>query len=153
MSLFVRVRPTFRLSLRVAVAVPGRAIVVGTSELAQTHVILENLSVGGALLRSAQGLREGDLLQVTMRAGCSRCFKVAGEVIYARTKQFEAQSLYGLRFVDVTAEQRIALTSYVDELRQGDLIRRGLLHHTPGNPFKKQAAACPCGCGGKWSDR
>lgn len=150
MSLLGPARQGFRRFPRAPIAVTCRLTVAGASELAQAHVILENVSVGGALLRGALDLHAGDRVALTMRAGSARQITVTAEIVYTRTKRFEAQWLYGLRFVDVTQEQQAVLSAYVDELRDGDLIRHRLLSAPSFEP-SAQRATCPCGCGGSWT--
>ena len=142
----------FRRNLRAPIAVTCRLTVAGASELAQSHVILENLSLGGALLRSALDLRAGDRVRLTMRAGSAQQITLMGEIVYARIKRFEAQSLYGLCFVDVAQEQQAELDSYVDELRDSHLIRHRLLSARSAEPATPRIT-CPCGCGGAWASQ
>ena len=109
-------RSPHRLSLRAAVAVPARVAPAEASDVFQTRAVVENLSDRGTLLRSVQRFREGDRVRLCLRPGTDARLNVAGQIIHARSRRYQAESLYGLRFVDVTEEQAQALTSYVREL-------------------------------------
>ena len=118
-------RSPCRLSLRASVSVAARVAPAHASDVEQERAVVENLSDRGTQLRSARHFREGDRVKVLLRPGSDARLHVEGEVVYAHSRRFQAESLYGLRFLDLSDEQGAALARYVRELMRAQYLRPG----------------------------
>src|SRR5579871_4781397 len=118
-------RSPCRRSLRAAVAVPARLVTARASDILQTPAVVENLSDGGTLVRSAQRFEEGDRIRVCLRPGTEARISIEGEVVHARTRRYQSEALYGVRFVDLSDDQTASLGSYVRDLMQAQFMRTG----------------------------
>ncbi len=112
-----------RTCLRASVAVPARVVPAHASDVEQSRAVVENLSDRGSQLRSAKVFREGDRVRLSLRPGTDARLTLEGEVVYAHGRRFQTESLYGLRFVELSEGQSAALADYVRELMRSQFMR------------------------------
>ena len=114
-----------RLALRASVAATAYVASAKAKDPLPIRAIVENLSETGSLVRSHERFCEGDRLRLCLRPGTQKRLDVHAEVVYARSQRFQAESQYGLRFVDMSDELAEALGSYVRELMRAQFMRSG----------------------------
>jgi len=111
-------RGTPRRASRLMVSHPVR--VRATSTLADQPALLEDLSSGGACVRSAYRMRAGDNVVLNAHLSTAVRFEQLAQVVYVQRQQSGGyQSRYGLRFVDLRSEVKMAIAKYVAEEQYG----------------------------------
>lgn len=110
-------RGTPRGSARLMVSHPVR--VRATSMLEDQPALLEDLSSGGACVRSAYRMRTGDSVMLNAHLSTTVRFEQMAKVVYVQRQQSGYQSRYGLRFVDLRSDVKMAIAKYVAEEQYG----------------------------------
>ena len=105
-----------RSSPRLMVSVPARLRALGDGD--QT-AILEDLSTGGACIRSHQRMRGGDQIDLQMSLGAGYKFDVHARVVYARPEAHGYQNRYGLRFIALTQDDQNRIATYINDQKYG----------------------------------
>lgn len=90
-----------------------------TSTLDDQPALLEDLSSGGACVRTALRMRSGDSVVLNAHLSSAVRFEQLAKVVYVQRQQSGYQSRYGLRFVDLRSEVKIAIAQYVAEEQHG----------------------------------
>lgn len=85
-------------------------------------VVLDNLSLGGARVRTTMRLDAKTKVDVLLNLGVVRDIELRARVVYSRTNGYLPE--YGLRFVELSYEQYQALIRYVNEREQA--LRSGV---------------------------
>ena len=101
-----------RLSTRLAMEEPVR-LVVGTAQ--GLPAILQDVSAGGACLRTHQPLRVGERIGLGMRFGLHQRYDIPARVVYANSGACGSHARYGVKFVWISAEERRRLDAFVTE--------------------------------------
>ena len=110
-------RGTPRRSARLMVSHPVR--VRATSTVADQPALLEDLSSSGASVRSAYQLRIGDSVILNAHLSTAVRFEQLAKVVYVQRQQSGYQSRYGLQFVDLRPDVKMAIAKYVAEEQYG----------------------------------
>jgi hypothetical protein len=82
-------------------------------------VLLHNISMGGACIRTDLQLSAGSTLRLEIGDGSSEDFKVTAAVISVRLQEFGIAQ-YGLRITELTLGDAQALRSYMARYRDGE---------------------------------
>ncbi len=101
-----------RLSTRLAMSEPIRLRLIDGGE---GPAILQDVSSGGACLRTHQRLRVGEQLGLSMYFGRDQRYELSGRVVYARPGDQGFHARYGVSFVHMSEEERFRLDSFVAE--------------------------------------
>src|ERR1700681_4367607 len=110
-------RGTPRRAARLMVSHPVR--VRATKTLVDQPALLEDLSSGGACGRSAYRMRTGDNVILNAHLSTAVRFVQMATVVYVQRQQSGYQSRYGLRFVDLQSDVKMAIAKYVAEEQYG----------------------------------
>lgn len=110
-------RGTPRRSSRLMVSHPVR--VRASTTLEDQPALLEDLSSGGACVRSAYRLRTGDSVILNAHLSTAVRFEQMAKVVYVQRQQSGYQSRYGLRFVELRSDVKLAIAKYVAEEQYG----------------------------------
>ena len=101
-----------RLSTRLTVEEPARLIVGrGMGQPA----ILQDVSAGGACVRTHQQLRPGERIALAMHLAFDQHYELSARVVYARPSARGSQTRYGVRFVGLADDERRRLDTFVTE--------------------------------------
>jgi hypothetical protein len=92
---------------------------LGTPWMSEQPAILEDISVGGACVRSFVRLRPGDTVNLFLSLGPARRIEARARVVYATPGENGYQARYGMRFVGLTQEEAATISDYVVEQRYG----------------------------------
>jgi hypothetical protein len=106
-----------RRSARLMVSHPVR--VRSTSMLDDQPALLEDLSSGGACVRSAIHMRSGESVYLNANLSTAVRFEQMAKVVYVQKQQSGYQSRYGLCFVDLRSDVKLAIAKYVAEEQYG----------------------------------
>lgn len=88
-------------------------LVLGDGEV--QPAILQDVSAGGACLRTHQRLRVGQQVGVAMYFGLDQRYEIQAKVIYMLPGASGFHARYGLRFVWISDDERYRLDTYVSE--------------------------------------
>jgi len=77
--------------------------------------ILQDMSSGGACVRTHQRLRVGDHLMLRMHFGSNQHYDIRARVVYAHPGRQGFHSRYGLRFIALRNAERVRLDSFVND--------------------------------------
>jgi hypothetical protein len=77
--------------------------------------IMQDMSSGGAALRTHQMMHVGDHLGVSMYLGVRQRYELHARVIYARPGEQGFHARYGVQFVAISADERAQLDGFVNE--------------------------------------
>lgn len=110
-------RGTPRRSARLMVSHPVR--VRATKTLVDQPALLEDLSSGGACVRSAYRMRAGDDVIINAHLSTAVRFEQMAKVVYVKRQQSGYQTRYGLRFVDLRSDVKLTIAKYVAEELHG----------------------------------
>jgi c-di-GMP-binding flagellar brake protein YcgR len=110
-------RGTPRRSARLMVSHPVR--VRASSSFTDQPALLEDLSSGGACVRSAYRMRAGDSVILNAQLSTAVRFEQTAKVVYVQQPHSSYQCRYGLRFVDLRSEVKLAIARYVAEEQHG----------------------------------
>jgi hypothetical protein len=127
MSLFDSIRSVFRkapvpktrsprASPRLMVSVPAKLRAIGNGE---QPAILEDLSTGGACIRSHIRLRVGDQVDMGMSLGVGYKFDVRGRVVYSHPEAHGFQCRYGVRFIALPQDDQNRIATYINDQKYG----------------------------------
>jgi len=81
--------------------------------------ILEDISAGGACVRTHARMRPGDTISLLMSLGVGRRLDTRARVVYALTKNSGYQTRYGLRFVSMPDGDQAQINHYIVEQKYG----------------------------------
>lgn len=101
-----------RLNARLATAEPIRLHFIDGDE---QPAILQDVSAGGACVRSHQRLRPGDELELSMHFGLDQRYDIRARVVYVHPGTYGFHARYGVRFISMSDEERFRLDTYVNE--------------------------------------
>lgn len=101
-----------RLSTRLAMSEPVRLVLGSGSE---QPAILQDVSAGGACLRTHLRLRVGEQVGLSMYFGLNQRYEILAKVVYAQPGSGAFHSRYGVRFVWISDDERYRLDSFVTE--------------------------------------
>ncbi|HEV2908955.1 MAG TPA: PilZ domain-containing protein [Candidatus Eremiobacteraceae bacterium] len=101
-----------RLSTRLAMSEPVRLMLGDGGE---QPAILQDVSAGGACLRTHQRMRVGEQVGVAMYFGLDQRYEIQAKVVYVLPGASGFHARYGLRFVWISDEERYRLDTYVSE--------------------------------------
>ncbi|MDQ6781342.1 MAG: PilZ domain-containing protein [Candidatus Eremiobacteraeota bacterium] len=90
-----------------------------TTWSAEQPAILEDISAGGACIRTHVRLRPGDTVAVLMSLGIGYRFDTRARVVYSNRTNGGYQSRYGLRFVGLGAQDVASISDFVVEQKFG----------------------------------
>lgn len=82
---------------------------------AEQPAILQDVSSGGACVRTHQRLRVGEQLELSMYFGLEQRYEIQARVVYALAGRQGFHARYGVRFVAMTDEERFRLDSFVND--------------------------------------
>jgi c-di-GMP-binding flagellar brake protein YcgR len=105
-----------RSSPRLMVSVPAKLRATGSGE---QPAILEDLSTGGACIRSHLRMRVGDYADLSMSLGVGFKFDVRGRVVYTNPEAHGFQSRYGLRFISLSQDDQNRIATYINDQKYG----------------------------------
>jgi hypothetical protein len=77
--------------------------------------ILQDVSSGGASLRTHQRMRVGEQLALWMHFGLGQHYELQARVVYARPGQQGFHARYGVRFYAISDEERFKLDTFVND--------------------------------------
>ncbi len=101
---------------RVMISEPIR---VRTHWANEQQAILEDISVGGACVRTHVRLRPGDTIGLIMSLGVGRRFDAQARVVYSLSQSSGYQARYGLRFVGLPERDQNEINHYIVEQKFG----------------------------------
>ena len=101
-----------RLSTRLAVSEPIR---LTTPSAGEQPAILQDVSSGGACLRTHQRLKIGEQILVSMFFGLHQKYDIYARVVYAKPGERGFHARYGVRFVWISDDERYRLDTFVNE--------------------------------------
>jgi len=81
--------------------------------------MLEDLSVGGACVRTHVRLRPGDPVCLLLSLGTNHRVDAKGRVVYANAGGSGYQTRYGVRFTSLDEQQANAISEYVVDQKFG----------------------------------
>jgi hypothetical protein len=127
MSLFDSLRTVFkkgpapgprrpRSSPRLMVSVPAKLRAVGNGD---QPAILEDLSTGGACIRSHIKMHVGDTVDVAMSLGVGFKFDMRARIVYSHPEAHGFQCRYGLRFLSLPPDDHTRIASYINDQKYG----------------------------------
>jgi hypothetical protein len=126
MSIFESLRSMFtrpaqkvrspRSAARLMVSVPARLRAVGNGD---QPAILEDLSTGGACIRTHLRMRMGEVVDLAMSLGIGFKFDVRARIVYAHPEAHGFQCRYGLRFVALSPDDASRIASYINDQKYG----------------------------------
>ena len=90
-----------------------------TSYSSEQPAILEDISAGGACIRTHLKLRPGESIGVLMSLGLGHRFDTRARVVYSSRSSTAYQARYGLRFVEMKDEMRNDISDFVVEQKFG----------------------------------
>ena len=105
-----------RSSPRLMVSVPARLRAVGNGE---QPAILEDLSTGGACIRTHLRIRSGEQIDLAMSLGVGYKFDVRARVVYAHPDAHGYQCRYGLRFIALSQDDQNRIAAYINDQKYG----------------------------------
>jgi len=105
-----RIRP--RQAARLAVSEPVRFRLMSGVE---QPAILQDVSAGGASLRTHQPMRVGEHLALSMYLGADQRYELQARVVYARPGRQGFHARYGVQFLAMTEDERFRLDSFVTD--------------------------------------
>jgi len=105
------VAPRPRLSTRLAMSEPIRMRIGGGEQPA----ILQDVSSGGACVRTHQRLRVGEQLELSMYFGLEQRYDIQARVVYALPGRQGFHARYGVRFIALSDDERFRLDSFVND--------------------------------------
>jgi c-di-GMP-binding flagellar brake protein YcgR len=105
-----------RLAPRLPIDEPVRLRVPGGAEI---PAVLEDLSAGGACLRSHASLRIADQVGISMSLGANLRFELRGRIVYAHPGARGFHARYGLRFISISERDRDRVANYISAQRRG----------------------------------
>jgi hypothetical protein len=76
--------------------------------------ILQDVSAGGAALRTHQSIRVGEHLGLSMYLGVQHRYELQARVIYARPGSNGFHARYGVQFVAISHDERERLDAFVN---------------------------------------
>jgi Tfp pilus assembly protein PilZ len=98
-----------RLSPRLEVYEPARIL----SEMLDLPTILQDVSIGGACLRTHQRLRVGQRIRLLIHFGFNQHYEISGKVVWVRPGARGSHTRYGVRFVWASAKERDRLHALI----------------------------------------
>lgn len=101
-----------RVATRLAVSEPVRLRLKSGVE---QPAILQDVSSGGAALRTHHGMRVGEHLAVSMYLGADQRYELQARVVYARPGNQGFHARYGVQFVAMSDDERFKLDTFVNE--------------------------------------
>ncbi|SRR5579872_2239974 len=90
-----------------------------TSYASEQPAILEDISAGGACIRTHLKLRPGESVGMLMSLGLNHRFDTRARVVYSSRSSTAYQSRYGLSFIAMPAEVRNDISDFVVEQKFG----------------------------------
>ncbi|HZV78824.1 MAG TPA: PilZ domain-containing protein [Candidatus Binatus sp.] len=100
-----------RRSPRLELSEPARIL----SEMLDLPTILQDVSIGGACLRTHQHLRVGQRIRLLMHFGFNQRYEIPGKVVWVRKGANGSHTRYGVRFTWTNIEEINRLAIYVTE--------------------------------------
>ena len=85
----------------------------------EQQAILEDISVGGACVRTHVRMRPGDTVGLLMSLGVGRRLDARARVVYALTKSAGYQARYGVRFVGLAERDQSQINHFIVEQKFG----------------------------------
>jgi c-di-GMP-binding flagellar brake protein YcgR len=101
---------------RVMISEPIR---VRTEWSHEQQAILEDISVGGACVRTHVRMKPGDTVGLLMSLGVGRRFDARARVVYALSKSTGYQTRYGVRFIGLPEREQTEINHYIVEQKFG----------------------------------
>jgi len=105
-----------RSAPRLMVSVPARLRAIGNGD---QPAILEDLSTGGACIRSHLRMRVGDQIDLAMSLGVGFKFDIRARVVYTHPEAHGYQCRYGLRFVAMSQDDQNRVAAYINDQKYG----------------------------------
>jgi PilZ domain len=105
------VAPRPRLSTRLAMSEPIRVRLPSGEQSA----ILQDVSSGGACVRTHRRLRVGEQLELSMYFGLNQRYDIKARVVYALPGRHGFHARYGVRFISLRDEERFRLDTFVND--------------------------------------
>lgn len=85
----------------------------------EQHGILEDISVGGACVRTHVRMRAGDTIGLLLSLGTNRRLDARARVVYSNNSTGGYQHRYGLRFVGLSESEADQISEFVVEQKYG----------------------------------
>lgn len=101
-----------RLTTRLPVSEPVRFRLADGSE---GPAILQDVSSGGAALRTHQNMRVGEHLALFMHFGLDQRYELKARVVYARPGNHGFHARYGVCFIFMSDDERFKLDTFVND--------------------------------------
>ncbi|HEV2037817.1 MAG TPA: PilZ domain-containing protein [Candidatus Eremiobacteraceae bacterium] len=101
---------------RVMISEPIR---VRTEWSHEQQAILEDISVGGACVRTHVRMRPGDTVGLLVSLGVGRRFDARARVVYALSQSSGYQTRYGVRFLGLPERDQSEINHYIVEQKFG----------------------------------
>jgi len=105
-----------RASARLMVSVPARLRATGNGE---QPAILEDLSTGGACIRTHLRMRVGEQVDLAMSLGVGFKFDLRSRIVYAHPEAHGFQARYGLRFIALSQDDHNRIAAYINDQKYG----------------------------------
>jgi hypothetical protein len=105
-----------RAAPRLMVSVPARLRALGNGE---QPAILEDLSTGGACIRTHLRMRMGEVIDLAMSLGIGFKFDVRARIVYAHPEAHGFQCRYGLRFIALSQDDFARIAAYINDQKYG----------------------------------
>ena len=81
--------------------------------------LLEDLSSGGACIRTAAPMRAGDSVTLNVHLSPAMRFEQPAKVVYVQRQSSSYQSRCGLRFVELRPDVKMKIVNYIEQERHG----------------------------------
>ena len=81
--------------------------------------ILEDISIGGACVRTHVRMKPGDTIGLLMSLGVGRRFDAKARVVYAIAQSAGYQTRYGMRFISLPENQQSEINHFIVEQKFG----------------------------------
>ncbi|MDQ6766772.1 MAG: PilZ domain-containing protein [Candidatus Eremiobacteraeota bacterium] len=85
----------------------------------EQQAILEDISVGGACVRTHVRMRPGDTVGLLVSLGVGRRFDARARVVYALSQSAGYQTRYGVRFLGLPERDQNEINHYIVEQKFG----------------------------------
>lgn len=105
-----------RVHPRVMISEPVR---LNTPWSHEQQAMLEDLSVGGACVRTHVRMKPGDIVNLLLSLGVGKRVDARGRVVYANVSNSGYQTRYGLRFVGLADREANDISEFVVEQKFG----------------------------------
>lgn len=112
----VQIARRARAHPRVMISEPVR---LDTPWSIEQKAMLEDISVGGACVRTHVRLKPGDMISLLLSLGINQRVDARGRIVYANNGGSSYQTRYGVRFIGLGEEAANQISTYVVDQKYG----------------------------------